>query len=149
MKVILSQDIKGTGKKGDILNVSDGFARNYLFPRNLAVEATAGNLNAIQQKKDSEAHRKAVNEQAAREIAGRVKEMTVDIRVKAGKDGKLFGSVTGKEISDALLAQHYIEVDRRKIEMDDALKTTGLHEVKLKLFAGISATLKVNIIAGE
>lgn len=149
MKVILSQDIKGTGKKGDVLNVSDGYAHNFLFPRNLAVEATTGNLNAIQQKKQAEAHRKAVNEQAAHDIAERVKSMTVDIRVKAGKDGKLFGSVTGKEISDALLAQHFIEVDRRKIEMDDALKTTGTHEVKLKLFAGISANLKVNIIAGE
>lgn len=149
MKVILSQDIKGTGKKGDVLNVSDGYARNFLFPRNLAVEATAGNLNAVQQKKQAEAHRKAVNEQAAHDIAERVKDMTVEIRVKAGKDGKLFGSVTGKEISDALLAQHFIEVDRRKIEMDDALKATGTHEVKLKLFAGISATLKVNITAGE
>ncbi len=149
MKVILNQDIKGTGKKGDVLNVSDGYARNFLFPRGLAVEANAGNLNEIQKKKEAEAHRKAVNEQAAREIAKRVKEMTVTIKVKAGEGGKLFGSVTGKEIADALLAQHDIEVDKKKIEMDDAIKTVGTHEVKLKLFTGVNATLKVDIQAGE
>ena len=149
MKVILNQDIKGTGKKGDVLNVSDGYARNFLFPRGLAVEANAGNLNEIQKKKDAEAHRKAVNEQAAREIAKRVKEMTVTIKVKAGEGGKLFGSVTGKEIADALLTQHDIEVDKKKIEMDDAIKTVGTHEVKLKLFTGVNATLKVDIQAGE
>lgn len=149
MKVILNQDIKGTGKKGDVINVSDGYARNFLFPRHLAVEANEGNLNEIQMKKDAEAHRKAVNEQAARDIAKRVKDMTVTIRVKAGEGGKLFGSVTGKEIADALEAQHHIEVDKKKIEMDDAIKTVGQHEVKLKLYAGVSATLKVEIQAGE
>lgn len=149
MKVILTDNIKGTGNKGDIINVSDGFARNYLFPRSLAVEATDGAMNAIKQKKDAEAHRKAVNEQSAREIAGRIKEMTVVIKAKAGEGGRLFGSVTGKEIAEALLAQHHIEVDKKKIEMDEAIKTTGMHEVKVKLFAGIAPMLKVSITAGE
>ena len=149
MKVILNQDIKGTGKKGDLINVSDGYARNFLFPRHLAVEATDGAVKAVQQQKDAEAHRKAVNEKSAREIAARIKELTVEIRVKAGDGGRLFGSVTGKEIAEGLLAQHHIEVDKKKIEMDEAIKTTGLHEVKLRLFAGVSQTLKVQITAGE
>jgi large subunit ribosomal protein L9 len=149
MKVILTQDIKGTGNKGDVINASDGYARNYLFPRSLAVEATDGALNVIKQKKDSEARRKAVSEQSAREIAERIKEMTVVIKAKAGEGGKLFGSVTGKEISEALQAQHHIEVDKKKIEMDEAIKIVGVHEVKLKLFAGVSAILKVQITAGE
>lgn len=149
MKVILSQDIKGTGNKGDVINVSDGYARNFLFPRNLAVEATDGAMKAVKQKKDAEAHRRAVSEQSAREIAARVKEMTVVIRAKAGEGGRLFGSVTGKEIAEELLAQHHIEVDKKKIEMDEAIKTVGMHEVKLRLFAGISSTLKVEITAGE
>lgn len=149
MKVILSQDIKGTGSKGDVLNVSDGYARNFLFPRGLAVEATDGAVKAVMQKKDAEAHRRAVNEKSARDIAARVKELTVEIKAKAGEGGRLFGSVTGKEIAEALLAQHHIEVDKKKIEMDEALKTVGTHDVKLKLFAGVSQTLKVHISAGE
>lgn len=149
MKVILQQDIRGTGKKGDVLNVSDGFARNFLFPRKLALEATDGAMSAVKAQKDAEAHRRAVSEQSAREIAARVKELTVVIHAKAGEGGRLFGSVTGKEIADELLAQHHIEVDKKKIEMDEALKTTGVHEVKLRLFAGVSQTLKVEIKAGE
>lgn len=149
MKVILSQDIKGTGSKGDVLNVSDGYARNFLFPRGLAIEATDGAVKAVMQKKDAEAHRRAVNEKSARDIAARVKELTVEIKAKAGEGGRLFGSVTGKEIAEALLAQHHIEVDKKKIEMDEALKTVGTHDVKLKLFAGVSQTLKVHISAGE
>lgn len=149
MKVILNQDIKGTGNKGDVINVSDGFARNYLFPRKLAVEATEGAVAAVKVKKDAEAHRRAVSEQSAREIAARVKDLTVVIQAKAGEGGRLFGSVTGKEVADELLAQHHIEVDRKRIEMEDALKTVGMHEVRLKLYAGISQTLKVEIKAGE
>jgi large subunit ribosomal protein L9 len=149
MKVILSQDIKGTGKKGEILNVSDGFARNYLFPKALAVEATEGNLKSVLQRKDAEARRKAVNEQSAREIAGRLKDLTVSIKAKAGEGGRLFGSVTGKEIAEALLDQHHIEVDRKKIEIEEPIKSLGVHDVRLKLFAGISSTLKVHITAGE
>jgi large subunit ribosomal protein L9 len=149
MKVILTQDIKGTGNKGDIINVSDGFARNYLFPKKWAVEATDGAMTAIKMKKDAEAHRKAVSEQSAKEIAKRVKELTVVIKAKSGEGGRLFGSVTGKEIADALLAQHHIEIDKKKIEMDEALKTVGMHEVKLKLYAGVSQMLKVEIKAGE
>jgi large subunit ribosomal protein L9 len=149
MKVILSQDIKGTGSKGDVLNVSDGFARNYLFPKGLASEATQGNLAAIKQHKDAEARRKAVNEQSAREIAARIKELTVTIKAKSGEAGKLFGSVTGKEIAEALLAQHHIEVDKKKIEMEEPIKTIGTHQVKVKLFAGVSSTLSVQITPGE
>lgn len=149
MKVILQQDIRGTGKKGDVLNVSDGFARNFLFPRKLATEATDGAMSAVKAQKDAEAHRRAVSEQSAREIAARVKELTVVIHAKAGEGGRLFGSVTGKEIADELLAQHHIEVDKKKIEMDEALKATGVHEVKLRLFAGVSQMLKVEIKAGE
>jgi large subunit ribosomal protein L9 len=149
MKVILNQDIKGTGNKGDIINVSDGYARNFLFPRALAVEATDGAVKAVRQKKDAEAHRRAVSEQSAREIAARVKELTVVIKAKAGEGGRLFGSVTGKEVAEALLAQHHIEVDRKKIEMEEALKSVGMHEVKLRLFAGVSQMLKVHITAGE
>lgn len=149
MKVILTGDIKGTGCKGDVLNVSDGFARNYLFPRSLAVEATQGNLNAVKQRKDAEAHRKAVNERSAREIAAKLKELTVTIKAKTGEAGRLFGSVTGKEIAEALLEQHHIEVDKKKVEMEEPIKAVGEHEVKVKLFAGVSSTLRVHITAGE
>lgn len=126
MKVILSKDIKGTGSKGDVLNVSDGFARNYLFPRGLAAEATDGNLNAVRQHKDAEARRKAVNEQSAREIAGRLKNLTVTIKAKSGEAGRLFGSVTGKEIAGALLEQHHIEVDKKK-DRDGRAAQDGRH----------------------
>jgi large subunit ribosomal protein L9 len=149
MKVILRQDIKGTGKKGEILNVSDGFARNYLFPKALAVEATAGNLKSVIQSKDAEARRKAVSEQSAREIAVRLKELTVTIKAKAGEGGKLFGSVTGREIAEALLDQHHIEVDKKKIEMEEPLKAVGAHDVRVRLYAGVSSVIQVNITAGE
>ena len=149
MKVILSQDIKGTGSKGEIINVSDGFARNYLLPKSLAIEATLGNLNAIKQRKNAEARRKAVDEQSARGIADKVKELTISIQAKAGEGGRLFGSVTGKEIAEALLEQHHIEVDKKKIEIEEPIKTMGEHQVKLKLYAGVSSMLKIHITAGE
>lgn len=149
MKVILTQDIKGTGKKDQIIEVSDGYARNFLFPKKLAVEANAANTGRIEQQRAAQARRKAIDVQAAQDLARRIKELNVTIRAKAGRDGRLFGSVTNKEVSDALKAQHKIEVDKKKVALAEPIKQLGNFTATLHLYAEITTTLNFTVEAIE
>ena len=144
MKVILMQDVRGQGKKGEMINVSDGYARNFLFPRKLAQEATADNVNTMRMndKAKKEKEQRAREEAAA--LSAKLREMTLTVNAKGGGAGRLFGSVTSQEISDALKEQG-LELDRRKIVIEDAIKTVGLYTVKCKLGFGIDAPLKVEV----
>ena len=146
MKVILLKDIKGTGKKDQIIEASDGYARNYLFPRKLAVEASSANLNAIETAKSAQNHRKEVEKKEAQELAKKMSEMSVDVAVRAGENGKLYGKVTNQEVADALKAKYGVEVDKRKISVD-GIKNVGPAEAVVKLYPEVSAKLKLNIVA--
>lgn len=145
MKVILNQDVKGQGKKGEVVNVSDGYARNFLFPKGLAREANASNLNDLKGKQESVAYQTEQDKKHATEIADKFKEIEVVIVTKAGDNGKLFGSVTSKDVADELMKQHHIKLDKKKFNMSDGIKTLGTHEVKVKLFTGITGELKVTV----
>ncbi len=145
MKVILTQDVKAQGKKGDLKNVSDGYARNFLFPKGLAIEANKQALNELEGKKGAEAYRRNLEEEKARNIAERMKEITVKMSAKAGAGGKLFGSITSKDVAEALKAQFKIDIDKRKIELKDGIKTCGTIEVPVKLYTGISGSFKVEV----
>ncbi|HWQ60871.1 MAG TPA: 50S ribosomal protein L9 [Negativicutes bacterium] len=147
MKVILQQEVKKLGKKGDVLEVSEGYARNYLLPQKLAVAATAGNINAVQQQKDGEAHKAKRMLDEARLHAAQIAKLKVTVAVKTGEGGKLFGSVTSKDIADALKAQHGVDIDKRKIEIKDALKTLGTFPVTIKLHPEIAAQIEVLVTA--
>ena len=148
MKVILQQDVKGQGKKGELKEVSDGYARNFLFPKKLAVEATADSINTMKLQEKAKQAQIAKEKAEAKENAEKLKECTVKIVAKAGNNGKLFGAVTSKEISDALAAQFNIEIEKNKIVQADPIKTYGSFEVKVKLGHEISATLKVMVVEG-
>ncbi len=148
MKVILQQDVKGQGKKGELKEVSDGYARNFLFPKKLAVEATADNINTMKLQEKAKQAQIAKEKAEAKENADKLKECTVKIVAKAGSNGKLFGAVTSKEISDALAAQYKIEIEKNKIVQAEPIKTYGSFEVKVKLGYEISATLKVMVVEG-
>ena len=145
MKVILQADVKGQGKKGQMVNVSDGFARNFLFPKNLAVEANANNINLMNQKKASEAARIERERAEAQEIAKKIKDVPVVISAKAGNGGRLFGSITSSDIADALKAQMGIEIDRHKIVLDENIKQFGSYQVKVKLYTEVIGTLTVAV----
>lgn len=145
MKVILTQDVKSQGKKGDLINVSDGYANNFLLPKGLAVPATKQAINELEGKKGAEQYRKNLEEQKAQNIADRLKEIKVSLKAKAGKEGKLFGSVTSKDVADALKAQYNITVDKRKIDLPDGIKTCGIREVNVTLYPKIVGTFKVEV----
>lgn len=149
MKVILSQDVKGSGKQGDVVNVSDGYARNYLIPRKLAVPADTAHLNSLQYHKDAEAYKAATEKDRAQALADRIRGKEVVVTVKAGENGRLFGSVSTREIADALKQQHNISFDKKKIVLKDHIKELGEYEVELKFYAGVSAVIKVIVTAGE
>lgn len=146
MKVILLDNVKGVGKKDEVINASDGYARNFLFPKKLAVEANAENINKLNNKKNSEQHKKDVEKEKAQEIAKKMKEIIVVIKVKAGDNGKIFGGVTAKEISENLKTQFNIEVDKKKIVLNENIKNLGVFNVSVKLFEGIVGNLKVNVV---
>lgn len=146
MKVILLKDVKGSGKAGEIVNVSDGYARNFLFPKGLAQVADAANLNAINIKNRAEQHKKDVAKQNAKDLANSMSGLTVKVYAKAGENGKLFGSITIQEIVDALKAQYGIEVDKRKIKLKDAIKTLGVVEVGAHMYEDADATFKVEVL---
>ena len=145
MKVILIQDIKGTGKKNQILEISDGYARNYLLPRKLAREATAEAVNSVEKSKSADAHRaevkKAEAEKQARELKGKV----IQLSVRGGENGKIYGSVTNDQIATALKEQLGVEIDKRKIEVEEPIKNAGQAFINLKLMAGVSTRLIVNV----
>ncbi len=143
MKVILLADVKGVGKKEQIVNASEGYAKNYLFPKNLAVEANAGNMKKLDNKHKLEAQKAQEELDAARAVADRIEKLNVNIKVKVGNNGKLFGAVTNKEIAAALNEQHNLEIDKKKIVLNEAIKTTGEKEVNVKLHPKVTAKLKV------
>ncbi len=146
MKVILLQDVKKVGSKGDILEVAEGYARNYLFPRKLAVEATQGHLRDLEQKKASEMRKKAQYLEQARGVAAKLETITVKIPAKAGESGKLFGSITSKDIADAIKNQYSIEIDKKKIALDNPIKSLGVYPVTAKLHQEVQARFQVQII---
>jgi len=147
MKVILSEDVKGKGKKGDLVNVADGYARNYLLPRKLAVPATSENM-AIMSKQEKERKKKSDDEKAAaNETATKLENVLVKITAKSGEEGgKLFGSITSKEIAEELKKQHGVEIEKNKIVQDEAIKSFGAYEVKCKLGHEITGTIHVLVI---
>ena len=145
MKVILLDNIKGVGKKDEVINASDGYARNFLFPRKLAVEANAENMSKLKNKQDSVQHKKNVEKEKAEDIAKKLKDITVNIKVKAGDNGKLFGGVTSKEISENLKQQFKIDIDKKKIVLNETIKNIGVFNVSVKLFEGIVGNLKINV----
>lgn len=146
MKVVLLENVKDLGKKEDIVNVSDGYARNFLFPRKLAIEATTGKLREIEDKKKSEKNKKDKELQAAKQLAEKLSKVQVTIKSKAGENGKLFGSITGKDIADAIKTQHKIEVDKKKVVLHDAIKALGTYQVEIKVYPEVSTKVSVNLI---
>lgn len=147
MKVILLQDIKGVGKKDQIINANDGYARNYLFPKKLALEATTGNLGNLKAKQESNQYRKDMQKEEAIKLADKLKNITLTIKVKAGENGKIFGGVTAKEIAENLKTQYNIEVDKKKINLTETIKVIGTRTVDIKLYEGVIGQLKVNVIS--
>ena len=147
MKVILLDNIKGVGKKDEIINASDGYARNYLFPKKLAVEATKENLGKLESKNEANKFKKQNEKNDAIEVANKLKELVLTIKVKAGENGKIFGGVTSKEISENLKEQYKIEIDKKKIEVKETIKNIGRFTINIKLYEGVNEKLTVNIIA--
>lgn len=147
MLVILNKDVKGTGKAGDVVKVNDGFARNMLIPKGLATEATAGNVRQLEKKKAIEAEKKAEEKSAAVQLAEKIKTIAVVIKTKAGDNGKIFGSITSKDIAEELKKQHSIDVDKKKIQLSSPIKNTGEISVEIKLYSEVTATLKVVVEA--
>lgn len=145
MKVILLADVKGKGKKGQVINVSDGYARNFLLPRGLASEATKAAINDALGQKASAAHRKQKEEDEARELAKKLEGAAVTLGAKAGENGKLFGSITAQNIADAVKFQKHLVVDRRKIVLPDGIKSVGEFDVEVKVYPQINAIIKVII----
>ena len=145
MKVIFLKDVKGTAKKGELKEVSDGYARNFLFPKQIAKEATAGSINDLKQQQTSEALKKEKIEQDAIELGERMKQLKVTIHSKAGEGGKLFGSITSKDVAERLKKEHSIEIDKRKILMDDHIKTLGEHTVNVKLPQNVTSSFTVDV----
>ncbi len=147
MKVVLLKDVKGQGKKDQIVNVSDGYARNYLLPRGLAIEADAKAMNEIKNKEASKAHKVEMEKKAANELKERLSSVVVKIKSNAGADGKLYGSVTTSDIAEELKKQHGIEVDRRKIVSDGPIKAFGTYAFDVKLYPEIVGKIAVVVFS--
>ena len=147
MKVILQKDVKGQGKRGQLVNVSDGYARNFLFPKNLAVPANADNMNKMIMQDKAKKAQMAAEKAEAEAIAEKLKAVVVKIPAKAGTGGRLFGAVTTKEISDALKAQHNVDIPKQKLVLDDPIKSFGTYQLKCKLGYEITGTL--NVVVSE
>ena len=148
MKVILQQDVRGQGKKGQLVEVSDGYARNFLLPRKLAVAATAENMNTMKLQEKARKAQEAAERAEAEAIARKLEGIMVKIPAKAGEGGRLFGAVTGKEISDALSAQHGISIAKTKLVLDEPIKSCGSYSIKAKLGYEVSGTVNVLVIEG-
>ncbi len=147
MKVILKADIKGVGKKDEIINASDGYARNFLLPKNLAVEANAENLAKLKAKNDSKAYQKEQEKEAAKKVADKLSKILLKMPVKSGENGKIFGGVSAKEIAESLEKQYGISVDKKKIGLDETIKTLGVRTVEIKLFEGVIGKVKIDVIS--
>ena len=145
MKVILLEDVKSLGKKGEIVNVNDGYAKNFLFTKKLAVEANSKNMNDLKLKKANDEKVAAQNLQDAKELAAQLESKTVVVKLKAGEGGKTFGSVSSKEISEEAKKQHDLDIDKKKIVINDPIKSLGTYEVSIKLHPKVTGTLKVKV----
>ena len=148
MKVILKADIKGVGKKDEIINASDGYARNFLLPKNLAIEANNENMSKLKAKNESKAYQKEQEKEAAKKIADKLSKIQLKIKVKAGENGKIFGGVSTKEIAENLEKEYNIKVDKKKVDLDETIKTLGVRTVEIKLYEGVIGKLKVDVISG-
>lgn len=148
MKVILLQDIRGKGKKGQMIEASDGYARNFLLPRKMAIEATADNVNTMKMNDKAKAEQMAREKAQAQEFAAKLKEVTVEISAKAGTGGRLFGAITSAEVAEALKTQHGIAVDKKKIVQDEPIKSFGTFTLKAKLGYEIVASISVHVSEG-
>lgn len=147
MKVILVKDVKNVGRQNEVVDVAEGYARNYLIPRGLAIEANAANLKQHEERKRREAAKQAREEAEARETAARLMQQPLVIQVKAGEGGRLFGSVTSGDIAAAMEKQFGVKLDKRRIELDEPLKTVGAHKVVVRLYPGVQAELQVHLQA--
>ena len=145
MEVILLEDVKSVGKKGEVVKVNDGFARNVLIKKKQAVEATGKNLNDLKLKKANDDKIAAENLEAAKELGKKIEESSITITIKMGEGGKTFGSVSSKEIAEEVKAQLGFDVDKKKVQLKDAIKTVGEHDVKIKLHPQVVTTLKVKV----
>lgn len=145
MKVILKQDVKTIGKKDEIHEVSDGYARNFLLPRGLAAVADAGALNQARTKSEAKAHHEAEARAAAEALAGKIKGQTVAVAVKGGASGKLYGKVTAKDVADVLSRLTGTEIDKKKVEMPSSIKEFGTYDATVRLYAGVTAPFKVKV----
>lgn len=146
MKVVLLKDVKSLGKKDDIVNVSDGYARNYLIPKDLAIEATSGKLKEIHSKRKASENKKAREFEEAKELAKRINQLEVVIKTKAGSSGKLFGSITNKDISDIIKKRHKIEIDKKKIVLNEQIKALGEHEIEIKVYPEVTSKIIVKVV---
>ena len=147
MKIILLQDIKGVGKKDEVINASDGYVRNFLFPKNLAVEANAENMAKLQAQNSSKQFKKDTEKEEAQKLAEKMNKISLRIQVKAGENGKIFGGVSAKEVSDLLKEEYKIEVDKKKIELKETIKTLGVRTLTIKLYEGVIGNLKIDVIS--
>ena len=145
MKVILTADVKGKGKKGEMVTVSDGYARNFLFPRNLAINADAQAMTELKNREESKAFHIAEDKKAAQAICDKINKQTVTIKAKAGASGKLYGAITSKEIADEIKKQFAVDVDKRKISVND-IKAAGEYSADVKLYNGIVASITVSVV---
>ncbi len=148
MKLILQQEVKGLGKKGDIIEASEGYARNFLLPRKMAIPATTVNINAVSQQKSAAIRRQQQLLDEVRVMAAQLAKVVVTVAVKTGEGGKLFGAVTAKDIADALTREHGIEIDKRKIELKETIKMTGVYSAVVKLHPEVSAQIQVKVMEG-
>ncbi len=146
MKVILKKDIKGVGKKEEVINAADGYARNYLLPRGLAVEASDGNLSTLKEKKDSKKYKESMEVEEARELSKKISGLSIRFNVKTGENGKLFGSITSKDISEEIKRQHNINIDKRKIVLEDSIKAAGVYNIEIKVYPNITSKIKVEVV---
>lgn len=149
MKVILQKDVKGTGKAGEIANVNDGYARNFLIPKGLAIPADANSINAALVKKSADKHRLEMQRKRAKELADDMSGITVKVYAKAGENGKLFGSIGVAEIAEALKAQHDITVDKKKIRLDEPIKSLGLVKVTVHMYENTDAKFNVEVLPAQ
>ena len=149
MKVILTQDVKSLGKKGELVNASDGYARNFLFPRKLAVEANAQAMNELKNRESAEKYRLETELKNAKEVAAKINGKTVKLTAKAGQGGKIFGSVTAKEIAQEIKKQYGFDIDKRKIHLDTDIKAFGGYHIEVKLYNGITAKLAVSVTEAQ
>jgi large subunit ribosomal protein L9 len=146
MKVILKTDIKGLGKKESAVEVSDGYARNYLIPRGMAVEASLSNINVMNTRQEAERKKKERELEKAKAMAEKIKEMTVIFKAKAGENGKLFGSITNKDVSEKLKSEFKLDIDKKLIHLEESIKSLGTTVAEIKLYQGVSAKLSIKVV---